>query len=678
MRVRSDIAVTLRVLNASRFSGNMHNAARSISEFKAEVNAATTTTGKLAATSKLGMAAVYGLGAAVNTLVFGFGLLAATTIRYGIEFNATMESNSLAFSKFVGAGKPALAFSKDLFKIASQTPFSFEDITTAGRRLLAFGFNAKETTALLKTMGDTISYTGGSTDEILRLGKALGDIRAKGKLMQQEMNQLANVGIPIRDVLAKGGLKLTEQQLYNIGRANVPAQKAIDAIRKGLNMKYGGGAIEYMKTFNGQWQRLQDNLKAGAGAATQNSGLFGWMKGALGRTNDTLEKKAAPFFQSDKFKKVSSAIGKGLGTAFTFVAARALELFNAVKPIAPLFTNVLWPILQGLVGGLIPGLVVAWKLLIVTITVVATVLGFLGKILKPFGFIFKWIGWIIGFVFGGEILKVLGLLGKLGGVFRIFGWLGKMLGGLWWFMSKALGLLLKPLMFFAKFIGAKFPAIAAIATKLISPFLKLQMVLINFFARFLARIAPKFSVGVQRVLQQIAAGKFDFARALLNPKTMAKGEIMMLKAGIRFGEFLTKGLFQALGKISIGAGLIGLFSGGHLKSMLGNAGPLGGVMKALHALHIPGFAQGGVLTGIGTVGEHGPEIARHTPRGTVIVPLRGGAARKKPGGPDDGFNGPMAQTFKRTRPIIDAPVILKEREVGRIFGEIIEDRASRA
>jgi hypothetical protein len=663
VQVRSDIAVALRVLNAARFSAGMHNASRAMAEFKAEVASTAGWQGKLAASSKLGEAAVYGLGTAVNTAALGFGALAAATIGFGLQFNATMESNSLAFSKFVGSGRPALDFTKNLFKIAQQTPFSFEDVTTAGRRLLAFGFNAKETTALLKNMGDTISYTGGSTDELLRLGKALGDIRAKGKLMQQEMNQLANVGIPIRDILAKGGLQLTERQLYNIGRANIPAQKAIDAIQRGLSVQYGGGAIEYMKTFNGQWQRLKDNLKFGAGAVTGDTGLFGFMKKMLGKTNNLIEHDTARANRKGKkggpsFLQRAGGFLAGIGGgAFKIAKGMGKDLIGALAPAVPFLKNVLWPLFQGLTFGIIPGLVVAWKILIFAIKAVATVLGFLGKILKPFGIVFKILGVIIGFVFGGEILKALWLMSKLGGVFRIIAPLFKLFGFVFKANAKILEFFLGGLGRVLGFFISKFPRIGVIVYRLLAPFVKLQMAIWGFVSRFLLRIAPRFSAGIERVLQAIASGKFDFARALLNPKRMAKAELAMLKMGINLGEWLLKGIGRALLKLSIKGAVLGAT----------------GLPGLLHKLHF--FADGGTLRSgaLGIVGERGPELARHTASGTVITPLRG----RMPSG-SSGSSYAKGKDFKPMKFLMDAPVILKHREVGRVFGEILEDRAAHA
>ena len=69
-------------------------------------------------------------------------------------------------------------------------------------------------------------------------------------------------------------------------------------------------------------------------------------------------------------------------------------------------------------------------------------------------------------------------------------------------------------------------------------------------------------------------------------------------------------------------------AGDALKGIVGVAGDVGGFLSdPLGSL--PFRAGGGIIKGLGVVGEEGPEIARHTGGGTMITPLKrasGGAA----------------------------------------------------
>jgi hypothetical protein len=613
VQVRSDILVALRLLNAARFSSGMSGAVGAVREFHAELDAATTASERLSAVGTLSQGGLLALGTAVKGVSIGLGALAATTVGFGIQFDATMQSNTLAFSRFAGGAKQAQLFTKDLFQIAANTPFSFSDITMAGRRLLAFGFNVEETTGLLKTMGDTISVTGGGTDEILRLAKALGDIRAKGRLMQQEMNQLANVGIPIRDILARGGLELTADQLTNIGRAGIPAQQAIDAIQAGLNDMYGGGAQQYLQTFTGQWQRLRDNLRQAAGSATSNAGLFGWMTNGIKFLNQSLP-AVNKFFAGDTFKSISGTVGSALKTGFGAIVDGVRMLFDALKPAQPFFKHILLPLLKG-VGVALLGLAVGgFKIAIFVIKAFAEALGLIGKIAGALHLdkIFMLIGFVIGTFFGPWLIRVIEWLGKFSIVFRL--------------AADAVRVILIPI----RLLGAAFQSL---------------------FGRIANVVA---SMGFMTRFRSILVGGFKSVFLELG-KLPGQLGLAMIRLGIKIGDAIFTGMRQRL--IHALASVFGLAVG---------IGP----KQILHALHVPGFAAGGLLEGIGLVGEHGPELAQHTSGGTIITPLRGGAAPSfaSAGG---NFNGGLRAHFS-------IPVYIGRKQVAEAVGEYISDRRARA
>ena len=56
---------------------------------------------------------------------------------------------------------------------------------------------------------------GGNQDTLNGVIVALGQMQTKGKLVQQEVNQIAERGIPIFEILRKK-LGLTQEQLGNI------------------------------------------------------------------------------------------------------------------------------------------------------------------------------------------------------------------------------------------------------------------------------------------------------------------------------------------------------------------------------------------------------------------------------------------------------------------------------
>jgi tape measure domain-containing protein len=114
-----------------------------------------------------------------------------------------MEQNQVAFTQFLGSSRAAGRELRVLYKTAAATPFEVPQITTAARRLLAFGFNAKQANSWLSTIGDTIAGMGGGAQEIDQLVTAIGQIRSKGRLQGDELMQLSELGVVNRGKLAK-------------------------------------------------------------------------------------------------------------------------------------------------------------------------------------------------------------------------------------------------------------------------------------------------------------------------------------------------------------------------------------------------------------------------------------------------------------------------------------------
>jgi len=99
-----------------------------------------------------------GLGATARSSALGVGALgsamAGIATKNGLSFNATMESNEVAFANFLGSTEKARAYLDDLYGIASRTPFEFPELTGAARRFLAFGFSAGQARDTLVTIGE--------------------------------------------------------------------------------------------------------------------------------------------------------------------------------------------------------------------------------------------------------------------------------------------------------------------------------------------------------------------------------------------------------------------------------------------------------------------------------------------------------------------------------------------
>lgn len=192
----------------------------------------------------------------------GLGILGGAMAAAGgaaIKMAAEFEQTEVAFTTLLGSGEEAQAFLSDLADFAAKTPFELRGLQASSRQLLAFGFQANDIIPIMTDVGDAVSALGGGQEEISRVVRALGQIQAKGKLSTEELMQMAELGIPVFEILQKE-MNLTGSELESsLRKGAIGAQEGIEAIRAGLG-RFEGAMEEQSKTVIGIFSNIQDNV----------------------------------------------------------------------------------------------------------------------------------------------------------------------------------------------------------------------------------------------------------------------------------------------------------------------------------------------------------------------------------------------------------------------------------
>ena len=659
------IEAWLRVRDAGRFQGDMNKSAASVSRLERAARGAGAGAGFLGRTAGGARGALFGFGSAASYAAIGLGVAGAGAVKMGIDFNSTMEQNRVAIGMFLGSGEKAQAMLDQLFETAKNTPFSFQDVTQAARKFLAFGFTAKETTRNLNTVGDAIAGIGGGNDEIQRMIIALGQMKAKGKVMGQELLQLTELGIPAYQILQEQ-LGLTSKQMKRVGDEGISADKGIDAIMRGIQKRFGGAAAAQSNTLKGQWEKLKDTFAQTMGEITEP--LFKYLKSAvlpaLNRILPVIQKEApkvmSAFWAGLKgqpdpnikatvgIKPDKSAEG-GLGPKEPSLAAKAgalvakgwdlarkgfaiakdtwNELFTAIKPAMPFIENVVLPLAKGIAIGIGVTLVGAFKLALLILRPFAKFLGWLGKKAEPLKPLFTGIGVVIGSLLGGPILKGLSFIPKLGGVFlflgRALGWMSKGVGIAIGFIGRLIGWgirLAMPFMRFAGWIAGAWLRIHIMAwgtvwrviTGAIGRMTSIPGRIWGIFRRAGGGIGNAFKATFGLARQAIG-WYIDKVLGLFVSLPMK-----FLRLGWRLGKSIFDGIKNAFGSAAGFASDIGRKLGDWLNdhTILGDTISLGPIGK----IKIPKFAAGGRMPydGLALVGEKGPEVV-HMNRGNYVA-----------------------------------------------------------
>lgn len=228
-----------------------------------------------------------------------------------IKKGAEMETLRTGFISIAGGANKAAAIVKELNEFTAKTPFQLQEVSSAARQLLAVGTERSELQKELKMLGDIAASSGNSINDIAAI---FAKVQAKGKVELENLNQLAERGIPIFGELKN----VTGDANMEFGAGAVSVEQFNTALS---NMtKEGGlaaGAMENLsETVEGRMTTLIDNLGLEMGKAAEKSGLTAAFGGVLKEATENLQ-------------GISGAAGSDVAAALG-LAEEAMDGFGSV------------------------------------------------------------------------------------------------------------------------------------------------------------------------------------------------------------------------------------------------------------------------------------------------------------------------------------------------------------
>lgn len=254
----------------------------------------------------------------------GAGLLAAAG--GAVKLAGDAEQAQVAFTTLLGSGQKARSFLAELSQFAARTPFELPGLQNSSRKLLAFGFTAQQIIPMMTAIGDAVGALGGGAPEIDRVTLALGQMQAKGKVSAEEMNQLAELGIPAWDMLAKAiGISIPEA-MQRAQNGAISASEAIPGILQGMEDRFAGSMDTQSQTLLGLWSTVTDTAR------------------------QTLTGLGQFLVEEFNLKGVVAQLGDGLGRI------QALLKGGGLKELLQQYQPVIVTVAGAIMGVLVPGL----------------------------------------------------------------------------------------------------------------------------------------------------------------------------------------------------------------------------------------------------------------------------------------------------------------------------------
>lgn len=320
---------------------------------------------------------------------------------FGISTAASLEQAEVAFSTLTGSAETGKKVLQDLKDLGRITPFETADLTTTAQRLLNAGVATDDLTRAITFLGDAAGTQGAAGLD--RLGFAYSQILGAGRAMTEDINQIADVGVPIWGELA-AQLGVTQAEVRTMaseGRISADTITAAFEQPLGPMQNLVGGMAAQSQTLTGLWSTLKDTV--GQGLADSITASLPDIKTAL----------------SD----ITAAIGPALqaaGPAFAGIAQAMVPLAGALADVLVWFAG-LSPQMQQWIVYAVAGAAAVGPL----------ALG-LGRILTVASGVPRVVGGLVTFA------KVVAATARVYGVFKFLAGLGPMVLKFGLLVAKAL------------------------------------------------------------------------------------------------------------------------------------------------------------------------------------------------------------------------------------------------
>ena len=253
------------------------------------------------------------LGQSINALTAKQALLSGS---------ATSMSQAMAQTKT--QSKELLAW---IEKLAIASPFRQDDVAQAFRLSMALGFSTKEAQRLTQAMLNFTTATGQGGETIERINRALGQMRTKGKVSLEEINQLTEAGVDAMRILRDATGKTGEALYKDISKGAISADFAINAIIEDTEKLYAGAGDAAATSMSGLLSSLsevQDII-----GRTLFTGVFEQMAGPLAALTTIV---TAPEFKAG-LESWSATLGTFTGDQLEAAAGAMERIDAAIQPL---------------------------------------------------------------------------------------------------------------------------------------------------------------------------------------------------------------------------------------------------------------------------------------------------------------------------------------------------------
>ncbi|EMT38139.1 tape measure domain containing protein [Thermoanaerobacter thermohydrosulfuricus WC1] len=254
--------------------------------------------------------------------LLGAGAGATAAVTFPLKLAADFEQAQMSLDFYLGSAEKGKKAFEDLVEFAAKTPFEFPFLQQSMIMLMGAGYSYDKAKRALIAFGDAAGRTGAGMSGIENAMIGFTQIASAGTLNLQDLKQVAlNLRVPL-NIFAKE-LGVAESELGNIGEKGIPAQKAMEAIVRTLEKRFGGGMQELSESLSGLMSTLKDTARLAV--YSFGKGMEGPVKRILLDLVDVTDYSSARF---QEFQRKLEDAGRRVGEKFEYLYQSAKKFFD--------------------------------------------------------------------------------------------------------------------------------------------------------------------------------------------------------------------------------------------------------------------------------------------------------------------------------------------------------------
>jgi hypothetical protein len=192
------------------------------------------------------------------------GTLAALGVTAGAvkmaQLTMDAEKTAISFEVLTGSAEKAKTLLDDMRKLDKKTVFGLQELSQAQKLMMNFGVGTEEAFGILTNLTEVAQ---GDAEQLMLLARGMAQVKAAGRLMGQEANQLINSGFsPLFEIS-----KFTGRSMVDLKKDMENGLISYDMVRQALEgLTTGGGRLAGMndrisQTTGGMLGKLQTSVE---------------------------------------------------------------------------------------------------------------------------------------------------------------------------------------------------------------------------------------------------------------------------------------------------------------------------------------------------------------------------------------------------------------------------------